>query len=54
MVGDHIYNLLGGDIPFVLRGSENPSEFMLLGDTYVHGIMDGELWRITADGNGLE
>jgi hypothetical protein len=53
-VGDGVYALLGGDVPFVLRETENPAEFTLLGDSYVHGIMDGELWRFAKDGMGLD
>lgn len=52
-VGDGVYDLLGGDVPFVLRETENSEEFTLLGDSYVHGIMDGELWEPSQDENGL-
>ncbi|KAF2035384.1 hypothetical protein EK21DRAFT_53849, partial [Setomelanomma holmii] len=45
-VEDKVAILLGGSTPFMLR--EEPSEFgpsiyRLLGDCYVHGVMDGEL-----------
>lgn len=51
--GDEIYVLPGGKMPFVLRrgtmgeiGSSLDSDFQshhkLVGDCYVHGIMDGE------------
>jgi hypothetical protein len=53
-VGDYVYDLLGADVPSILRETETEAEFILLGDTYVHGIMDGELWRLASDGNGLE
>lgn len=39
-VGDKIYVLLGGDMLFVLRPKNN--HFLLRGEAYVHGIMDGE------------
>jgi len=48
--GDEVYILFGGRTPFVLRPSHQrfevdgePSEcYELVGDCYVHGIMDGE------------
>jgi hypothetical protein len=47
--GDQVWILCGGQVPFVLRQveQENPtsnatSERTLVGDAYVHGIMDGE------------
>ena len=39
-VGDKVYVLLGGDMPFVLRPKNN--HFLFRGEAYVHGIMDGE------------
>lgn len=51
---DLVYDFLGGDVFYVLRPAEGPVEFRLLGDAYVHGIMDGELWRLAAGGTGLE
>lgn len=56
--GDEVYALIGGQVPFVLRprnqnepaleqiGLEEPAvEFELLAECYMHGIMDGEIWR---------
>jgi hypothetical protein len=47
--GDQVWILCGGQVPFVLRQTENGStdldracERRLVGDAYVHGIMDGE------------
>lgn len=42
--GDEVYILAGGKLPLILRPSPNsqPNEFELVGDCYVHGIMDGE------------
>ncbi|MCJ1287260.1 hypothetical protein MMC26_006608 [Xylographa opegraphella] len=42
--GDEIYILAGGKHPFALRPSlgPQPDTFELVGDCYVHGIMDGE------------
>ena len=39
-VGDKVYVLLGGDMPFVIR--PKGSHFLFRGEAYVHGIMDGE------------
>ena len=39
-VGDKVYVLLGGEMPFVLR--PKGSNFLFRGEAYVHGIMDGE------------
>jgi heterokaryon incompatibility protein (HET) len=40
-VGDRVYLLMGGDMPFILR-SKNSGTFHFKGESYVHGIMDGE------------
>jgi hypothetical protein len=42
--GDEIYIIAGGKHPFVLRPLPEPQSytFELVGDCYVHGIMDGE------------
>ncbi|MCJ1388737.1 hypothetical protein MMC18_001586 [Xylographa bjoerkii] len=42
--GDQIYVLAGGKHPFALRPSSmpQPDTFELVGDCYVHGVMDGE------------
>lgn len=47
---DKVYTLIGGEVPFVLRRTETHDEFRLVGESYVHGIMNGELW----DGLGGE
>ena len=39
--GDQVAILLGRDVPFVLRTREG-SGFVMVGETYVHGIMNGE------------
>jgi hypothetical protein len=47
--GDQVWILCGGQVPFVLRETQQEStafdgacERSLVGDAYVHGIMDGE------------
>ena len=43
---DEIWVLFGGCVPFVLRpysaDSDHAGSYFLVGDCYVHGIMDGE------------
>ena len=39
--GDIVTILLGGQVPFILRKSNN--KYVLIGEAYVHGIMDGEV-----------
>lgn len=42
-VGDVIYLLAGGKTPLVLREKES-RRFEVVGDSYVHGVMNGTLW----------
>lgn len=51
-VGDRVGVLLGAEVPFLLRSltqeqpgssGEKQEDFTLVGETYVHGIMDGEV-----------
>ncbi|KAK6824580.1 hypothetical protein PG987_012074 [Apiospora arundinis] len=42
-VGDMVAVLRGGPVPYVLRG--NKENHTLVGECYVHGIMDGELFQ---------
>ena len=46
-VGDGIFALRGADVGFVLRekGEGQNGEWELLGEAYVHGVMDGEVWK---------
>ncbi len=53
-VGDKVYDLMGGDVPFVLRQTDTENEFKLIADAYLHGVMDGELWQPMADAVGFE
>ena len=43
-VGDLVCILQGGPMPFLLRRTEG-EEYILVGDTYVHGVMDGEFMK---------
>jgi hypothetical protein len=45
-VGDVIVLLEGGSVPYILRLSEKEAGcYNLIGDAYVHGVMDGEGWK---------
>ena len=55
--GDMVYGLLGADVPFVVRHVDGVGN-VLVGECYVHGIMNGEtvegkLGLPGRDGNGL-
>ncbi|KAL2203444.1 hypothetical protein CC79DRAFT_1056587 [Sarocladium strictum] len=41
--GDVVCVLMGGAVPFILRPRGDGDGYTLIGDSYVHGIMDGEL-----------
>ena len=42
--GDLICLLAGGEVPFILR-SKGESLYQFIGESYVHGIMDGSAWN---------
>jgi hypothetical protein len=41
--GDKCCLLLGADVPFILRPHGTETSFRLLGEAYVHGIMEGQV-----------
>lgn len=41
-VGDEVHVLGGVTVPFVLRATAETQKYTLIGDSYIHGIMDGE------------
>jgi hypothetical protein len=41
--GDLVYVLFGGDFPFLLRKIKRPGHYQLVGQCYIHGIMEGQL-----------
>ncbi|KAI0547896.1 heterokaryon incompatibility protein-domain-containing protein [Xylaria curta] len=51
--GDQVWNLLGGSVPFLLRKADGATgkRFRLVGESYVHGIMNGEIWSTSAPGH---
>jgi hypothetical protein len=51
--GDTVCTLFGSTVPFILRAVEDSEKFRLIGESYVHGIMDGELWK-DIDGGMVE
>jgi len=42
-VGDEILAVYGARVPFVLRPVQGTDEYRLVGECYVHGVMNGEL-----------
>ncbi len=38
-----MYVLFGGEFPFLLRKTRRPGYYQLVGQCYVHGIMEGQL-----------
>jgi hypothetical protein len=38
--GDYVCIILGCDVPFIVR--EDYGKYVLVGECYIHGIMDGE------------
>ncbi|KAF4537173.1 Heterokaryon incompatibility protein or allele [Lasiodiplodia theobromae] len=49
--GDEVWDLVGGEVPFLLSPETSDSDhgdrrrYRLVGECYVHGIMSGELWE---------
>ena len=41
-IGDHVCVVTGVCVPFVIRRHETEDKYQLIGECYVHGIMDGE------------
>ena len=51
--GDEICVFLGGSVPFVIRERDN-GNYSLVGECYVHGLMDGEALDMVLDYDWLE
>ena len=51
--GDSIVVLYGCSVPVVLRQSPDKDHYMLVGECFVYGMMDGEALKYCAD-NGIE
>lgn len=41
LLGDLVYIIVGADVPYILRSNTN-GKLQLVGECYVHGVMDGE------------
>ena len=53
--GDRVSILGQGPVSFLLRQGEadDNGAYTIIGECYIHGIMDGELWRVdTEKGEG--
>ena len=46
-IGDSVYILVGAKVPYILRPSSKQGKQVLVGEAYIHGVMDGE----AMDGN---
>jgi hypothetical protein len=44
-VGDEVAFFPGATVPFVIRSQPGNSKYLLVGDCYVHGLMNGEAFR---------
>ncbi|KAL3419459.1 heterokaryon incompatibility protein [Phlyctema vagabunda] len=42
-LGDSLFVLLGGEVPYIMRRNNEDKKWRLVGEAYVHGIMDGEI-----------
>jgi hypothetical protein len=53
--GDRVCILFGGSMPYIIRPtSHSDDEYLFLGPTYVHGMMDGEVIDAWEEGNKSE
>lgn len=41
--GDVVAVFLGAELPYALRPAEDVGRWLLVGDAYVYGVMDGEI-----------
>lgn len=44
-IGDKVFLLEGGRVPYILHPVGTKHKYRIIGDTYVHGIMGGEAWK---------
>ena len=49
-MGDQIYILAGGNLVYALRSADVEDRFELVGDCYLHGMMDGKMVPESEDG----
>ena len=54
MPGDVACVLNGADVPFILRPVEDSQKFKLLGESYVHGMMEGQVSEMMRQGELFE
>jgi hypothetical protein len=52
IAGDQVSPLEGAQFPIILRSEDDDST--LVGESYVHGIMDGEVWNDMIDADSEE
>ncbi|KAF2435578.1 hypothetical protein EJ08DRAFT_604586 [Tothia fuscella] len=49
--GDVVCILHGFKVPYILRSVNGPGHYVLIGDAYIHGIMDGEVMAQISSGD---
>lgn len=53
-VGDEVWLICDAKVPFVLRPLPNDTKYSLMGESYLHGFMHGEMLKTDLrDGLGL-
>jgi hypothetical protein len=55
--GDVVFLVRGAEVPFVLRPVgevEGRKRYQLVGEAYIHGVMDGEMAKWNNKGTGEE
>jgi len=53
-IGDRAYVLSGGELPFILRPEDNGNHYVVMGDCYIDGLMQGEAPEAARSGASLE
>ncbi|RDW91514.1 hypothetical protein BP5796_02679 [Coleophoma crateriformis] len=52
--GDQVFIILGADVPHILRRRRQSESLLLIGEAYVHGVMDGEVMQGVTDIQTIE
>ena len=52
--GDKICALFGGTTPYIVRPTSVPGEYLFMGESYVHGLMDGKVIDLWDEGKLTE
>jgi hypothetical protein len=49
-VNDSVFLFAGGRVPFVMRRDQSSGDYSIIGECYVHGVMDGEVSLLDSQG----